>query len=927
MRTLLFAVLFFFAGTACAQIVSERQLQIPKGPVTTPARPADDLAQCRAQAEQGDADAAFQMGMAALIGQGMTQDAKAAEQYFGKAQMTPGQMCLVAETYMETALAGREEAAERWLAHANSGCADWTRAHWWEGNQLGPNPAREAEYLRKVLAAKDNDYRAQAEALLGQMLMEGRIDAAPARERAAWMGAAARARVGMAEAAVGGYYTQHPEATDDVELALASVKKSARYGTPVSLTRLGQAAMTREAPELTYLEGMALMAIGLRQQMFGAPSLASALRQMDAAQRAELDNAIAMWERVAKETGGYYTKSDPLRLTSPVDEAALSAQAAASNPDAELRLAYVYETKGDWSKAETIYREVYAHGQGVVFLSVGEPLAKAEKWDAARSFLDLAAGMGSRQACLRMAELNAEGKGSPKSPYNAYLWLMRAGAKDEKLLTPIRGALHPDELKSVATTNAYWYAAHKAYWPEEAKATENLRTSELQVQRLTPAPPGSGNAPPPPKPPSLPALKHKADAGDADAAYQLAVELLWNYTNPDVQTIEHYATLGARARNQKSHIADGYARSDNLSPAVSRKYAEKWYRAVGGSEGIYWLGKIFNGKSDGVVQSEDEKKAVALWQQSAAGGEERWARLSRMELGYRVVKGWSSGNRANDARWAHELAMEFMAKEWYQVAGEYSYGHTLEHNRQTFDWLTERAASYNDGNAQSTLAQDMIEGNWKHGDDIDAYVWMKLEAVKQDTGQGKQVELAEQNPELKRKIEDRFALLMKARAEAGAYYMQDDPLRTATAAELEPRAAALDPEAQFRLGRRLEEQATPEALERAIGLYRTLWSSSSVEVRLAWGRETMRGLYGVQRDDASALQWLTDAANRGSHEACADLATMYAEGRGVQADPLAAEAWRRLADRAAQPSPSLTEAQQRAVQVRIDAWLADHKGW
>ena len=271
--------------------------------------------------------------------------------------------------------------------------------------------------------------------------------------------------------------------------------------------------------------------------------------------------------------------------------------------------------------------------------------------------------------------------------------------------------------------------------------------------------------------------------------------------------------------------------------------------------------------------------------------------------------------------------MEFLAKEFYEVAGEYSYGHELPHNPQTYTRLAERAAIYNSDNAQTQVAQSILGGEWKQRDDIDAYAWMKLPAVKQDTGDLKQVESAEKNSEFKRKLDARYKVMLKTRAESGAFYPQDDPLRTATAEALESLAGGLDPEAQFRLGTLLEQQGSADSLARAIELYRTLWATSGREVRLTWGRLLMHGAQGADRDDVGAEKWLWDAANAGSHEACRDLAVIYGEGRGVKADAVAAEAWRALADRNAKPLDALTGDEKQTVNDRVADWLAKHPGW
>jgi TPR repeat protein len=428
------------------------------------------------------------------------------------------------------------------------------------------------------------------------------------------------------------------------------------------------------------------------------------------------------------------------------------------------------------------------------------------------------------------------------------------------------------------------------------------------------------------EPDPLEVMRQKADAGDTESSFDYALQLLRRGEGADVAVIERYAEKGPRDAAHQSDIAAAYERASFLDDATRRQYAMKWWKAVGGSRGYYQVAQMFYGKSDGTVTTDDEKQAVVFWQKSVAAGDERWARLSRMKLGYCVVKGWSSGNMADDAVWAHELAMEMLGKEYFEVSGEYSYGRELQHNEATHLHLVERAAIYNIDNAQGTLAHEIIQGNWKQRDDVDAYAWLKLQTVKQDVGGGQEVRVAEENPELKRSIEARYAQLLRTREESGAFYPQDDPLRTEEVSNLERRAIAPDPEAEFRLATLLEKRGREADFARAIALYHHLWAMAGQQVRLTWGRTLMYGTGGTTRDDIGAEKWLWDAANAGSKEACRLLAIIYGEGRGFKADPVAAEAWRELAGETEATGP-FTDDQKTTVNSRVLDWKLKHPHW
>jgi TPR repeat protein len=932
------AALFLLAVSACAQTLPSRPLELPKQDHATQ---PDQLAACRVQADKGDPNAIFQLGFFYLIGQGVAQDAATAEQYFKKVELSPAQKCFLAETYMETNVPTRKEAAMRWATAANSACIDWAEAGWYRGNQLGPNTQKEVELLRKGLELPHNDYRAASERRLGELLLTGTAIEATPSEKTAWVGEAARQRLGQEEGGVAWLYQQRPQDAESPdsgpEISLDWERKAARYGVPGPLSDLGQAAMTRQVSDLSYLDGMGLYALAARQDVLVSATLEMQIKQLDPAQQEDLENSVARWQRIHKETGGYYTNRDPLLLSAAVDEpklieTELLRNATAKHPDAQLRLAYLYESKGQLAKAEALYREVWMNGPAQVWLPLAEDAATAGKWPWARQLYLRAANAGSRPACLALSRIEGDGLAGKKNAFDAYLWLLRAETNNAKQLAQRKNAVTDGELQNLPLMQARWIVDHQQFWTRDLRIAQSLveadQQASVRVQGWTPVP----------EAPVIPVadLKRKADTGDVEAAYQLAVRLLWhNDDGVTIEGVEHYAKIGAKTPEQKAYIAEGYERLRLPQTAESRRLLEEWWLAVGGSRGPYELGVLYYGKSDGPVESDDEKKAVAYWQQAVVVGDERWARIARMKLGYSVIKGWSSGDRVHDAAWAHELAMEFLGREFYQVAGEYSYGRELQHNVLTYTRLAERAAIYNSDNGQSQLASAILDGTWKQQDEIDAYAWMKLHNVKQDTGDVKKLELAEENPDLRQKIAVRYALLLTTRADSGAFYPQDDSLRTATIEALEPRAAQLDPEAQFRLGTLLTLQGTPESLARAIRLYRTLWATSGAEVRLTLGRKLMTGWsegaasggWGLARDDVGAEKWLWDAANAGSHEACRDLAVIYKEGRGVPQDPVAAATWESLADPHAMPSVSLSAAQAQARDQRVADWLSKHPAW
>jgi hypothetical protein len=84
---------------------------------------------------------------------------------------------------------------------------------------------------------------------------------------------------------------------------------------------------------------------------------------------------------------------------------------------------------------------------------------------------------------------------------------------------------------------------------------------------------------------------------------------------------------------------------------------------------------------------------------------------------------------------------------------------------------------------------------------------------------------------------------------------------------------------------------------------------------------------GVQKDEATAAQWMIRAANRGNPVAQNRAARLYAFGRGVAIDPLEAAKWHMLARNRGANDPwldgyvgSLPAEQRRAAEAAATEW-------
>jgi len=345
--------------------------------------------------------------------------------------------------------------AQRWANGNDAGCAYWEQAEWYRTLRMGPDPAKELELLKKGLAAKDDGYGREIRARLGELVLTGTAVNGTATERVQWIGEAARQRLGTAEWMIGSTYTQHPEETESPTTSVEWIRRAARYGIPRALVMVGQAVMTREVSDLPYIEGVALEELAMRQNPLGVPGKESLERQLQLEQREELADSVALWLRVADQSGAFYSRADALRMPDTPDFAALQ-KAAEDSPDAALRLAYAYESKGDLAKAEGVYRTVWQDGAGQLWGGLALSAAKNGKWAWARQLYESAAGAGSHSACAEIARIEADGLAGSKDLVSAAVWWELAGK-------PAKSALTEEQKETVAARVADWKEKHPGW--------------------------------------------------------------------------------------------------------------------------------------------------------------------------------------------------------------------------------------------------------------------------------------------------------------------------------------------------------------------------------------------------------------------------------------------------------------------------------
>jgi TPR repeat protein len=364
-------------------------------------------------------------------------------------------------------------------------------------------------------------------------------------------------------------------------------------------------------------------------------------------------------------------------------------------------------------------------------------------------------------------------------------------------------------------------------------------------------------------------------SGNKEAAWELGLAYMQGVGVPqDFEKAEQMYHLGAVEADQKAMVGMFYGEGMYFPKDLDA--AVRWYSAAGRPDDKFRIAELYQhaAESDHAVAARYYPTATALYMGLLKDPSQPQARLAQLELGNLVIDGiYSAGSdargRAQDLAWARMIAQEMLGQKEFQSAVEYKFGnHGLPKDNAMWLRYCERAAAYNIDNAQHSYVDSINQGEVRDFTGYDAVAYTRLNSQKMFADKPLlQAMNTSMIPAQRAGAGAAYQALLNERAQFGAYYVHDDPLRDPSPAAL----AAMDqddPDVQLREAFNLERSAATDehAYQSALAIYRKVRNERDYGFRFVLGRDALYGTNGVQKDRTVAEYWLKMAAYGGSKQ-------------------------------------------------------------
>ena len=458
--------------------------------------------------------------------------------------------------------------------------------------------------------------------------------------------------------------------------------------------------------------------------------------------------------------------------------------------------------------------------------------------------------------------------------------------------------------------------------PSPSQTIKRTPNGGIVVVQMTSAANGDPNA----KTPEQIATVNKklAAEGNTEAAYQLGLAYMEGLGVPqDLKLALHWYEMGATTPTQKMQVGSQYQSGQYFQRDL--QVAAHWYESAGDSASLFELARMYQ---LGQVGPQDLPKAIDIYLRILKDPTKAHFGRAEMELGNLVLDGkYTSHSPSQDLLWSRIIAQELIGQEQYKLAFAYGSAMDLPGTPEVEALVTRTAASYNVDLAQEYMAEANLKGKHASANFAQGYAWLKLASQKRAADKPSFDSLASRlSPAQLAEAESAYAALEKTREETGAYYEQNDALRSPDLSVLQRSLEEYtDPDEQLRVAFHFElHSSDPVAFAKALRLYRIVRDQRVSSVRLKIGTQYLQGLNGFPKNASIAAKWYSYAANAGSVEACRHLADLYA-GDALPADPVEAAVWSQLAGKKSPHMDTLTPQQRRQIEKRVNTWRETHR--
>lgn len=421
-----------------------------------------------------------------------------------------------------------------------------------------------------------------------------------------------------------------------------------------------------------------------------------------------------------------------------------------------------------------------------------------------------------------------------------------------------------------------------------------------------------------------------AAAGNTDADFQLGLAYMQGVgVEQDLEKAERYFEMGAIKPADKE-LVSGFYLEHGWFPYSPEK-SVGWLLAAGRPFDLFEAAQTYR-----KFNPPQEAKATSIYRALLNNPTTPEYRRAQMELGNLVLDGkYSAGNdaagHALNLEWARTITQELLGQEEYTIALAYS-AQVDGVPKDDAMWLRfcKRAAAYNIDLAQQFYGQAILQGELKNRSPFEGYAWVRLASDKQFNNKNTVAHLvAQMSPDQLSEANSFFEGLIRTRAQDGAYYSFDDPLREPSGAELKALPDD-DPDVQLRRAFALETSQQPEDYEFAMRLYRIARDRRGMDVKVVLGRDYLYGTHGVATNARLSKYWLTRAAEAGSKPAALYLAKWYSGDGGGASDAAQSLTWQLIGHEGPTPvipPSSLSEPEKLVATKAYTTWLTAHPGW
>lgn len=424
-------------------------------------------------AKAGDAQAAWQIGLAYMQGQGIRADLEQAQHWLAIGAIRPQEKAVLGELYEDGDYLHQDAAkAAYWLTAAGRPGDLFELAEMYrkaQPSQVG----RAAPIYRSLLSQDGHPEVRRAKLELGTFVLDGTYsagdDSAGQALNLEWAKSIAQELLGQSDYNIAVDYSVGREGVPKSEAMWARYcARAAAYNIDLAQEFFAKAILKSEISGTTPLEGYAWMRLASDKRYADRPIVQALEAQMTPQTRLSADSYFEDLVKTREEDGAFYRTQDPLRTPT---EATLAA-VPPDDPDVEVRRAYALElshTPASYKQALALYLAVRNTSHMAAMAALGRQYMLGTDGMAtdpanAHLWLERSVGEGYHPAALLLARwYRGEGGGTSDS-VQALAWEMIGDAKRADV--NVTSDLNKEQKQAARKQYEGWLAAHPGWSPQ-----------------------------------------------------------------------------------------------------------------------------------------------------------------------------------------------------------------------------------------------------------------------------------------------------------------------------------------------------------------------------------------------------------------------------------------------------------------------------